>query len=560
MLPFHSIRARLFALAAALCAAGASVTSQQAAAVPPAANFTVFIRAVPVGSEQVSVQRSANGWTITGTGRIGRPVDLVTRKVEARYDADWKPLELTIDATRAGQVTTLHTTVSGTTATTEMTTGGAASEKRTDTIDAAAVLLPNLFFAPYEALAARLRSASGGSTLSAYIVPLGSMTVSVGEPAAEKIETVGRVIEARRTPITLATSTAPPLAAEIWSDESGRLLRVSVPAQALEVVREDIASVAARRIGVSRAGDEQVRIQANGFSLAGTVSKPAGAAGRPLRAVVLAGGSIVADRDETAFGIPLFGHLAGALADAGFLVLRYDKRGMGQSGGRPEAATVADYADDLRAAVKHMADRKDVDRRRVAVVGHSEGGAVGMIAASKDDRIAALVLVASPGLTGAEVNLAQLAHGLERSDRPEGEKQAALDLQKRIHKAVLTGDGWEGVSADVRRQADTAWFQSFLAFDPARLMRDIDQPLLIVQGLLDKQVEPVNADRLETLARTRRRGSVEVIRLPGINHLLVPATTGEVDEYGTLKERRVSPAVSNAIGAWLKKIFVVPSG
>lgn len=550
------MRARLAVIAAAVsCAAAVGAAAQQPA--PPTVTFTVFIRSVQVGSEQVSVERSAAGWSITGSGRIGAPIDLVTRKVEARYDADWKPQELTIDATTRGQLTTLHTIVTGTTAKSEMNTGGTAVEK-TDTIDPAALLLPNLSFAPYEALAARLRSASGGSALPAYIVPLGSMTVAVGESVSERIETVNGVIDARRTPITMSMATAPPLAAEIWSDPAGRLLRVSVPAQALEVVREDIAAVSSRRVTVSRAGDEQVRIQANGFSLAGTISRPAGAAGKPLPAVVLVGGSAATDRDETAFGIPIFGQLAGALADAGFLVLRYDKRGIGQSGGRPESATLTDYADDLRAAVKYITDRKDVDRRRVAVVGHSEGGSVSMIAASKDKRIAAAALLAAPGLTGAEVNLAQVVHGLDQSKRSDAEKTAAVDLQRRIQKAVLTGEGWEGLSPDIRRQADTAWFQSFLAFNPARLMRDVNQPLLIIQGLLDKQVDPVNADRLEALARSRKRGSVEVVKLTGINHLLVPAVTGEIDEYGTLKERRIAPAVGEAIARWLKKVLFVP--
>src|SRR4029077_2137917 len=125
-------------------------------------------------------------------------------------------------------------------------------------------------------------------------------------------------------------------------------------------------------------------------------------------AVALVGGSGVTDRDELVFGIPIFGQLADALADAGFIVLRYDKRGVGQSGGRPEAAVLSDYADDARAAIKFLADRKDVDPARIAMLGHSEGGSVAMIAASKEKRISALVLVATIGVTGAELNLAQV--------------------------------------------------------------------------------------------------------------------------------------------------------
>jgi len=85
-------------------------------------------------------------------------------------------------------------------------------------------------------------------------------------------------------------------------------------------------------------------------------------------------------------------------------------------------------------------------------------------------------------------------------------------------------------------------------------MSDIKQPILIVQGLLDTQVAPANADRLEQLAKARKRSApVDVVRVPGVNHLLVPAVTGEADEYATLTDRAVSPAVSGAIRDWLTK-------
>src|SRR5207342_3163416 len=114
------------------------------------------------------------------------------------------------------------------------------------------------------------------------------------------------------------------------------------------------------QVAISRPNDEQVRILANGFSLTGTVSKPAGAARGALPAVVVAGDSGPTDRDELVAGIPVLGQLAGALADAGFLVVRYDKRGIGQSGGRPESAGLLDYVEDARAAVKMLERRKDV--------------------------------------------------------------------------------------------------------------------------------------------------------------------------------------------------------
>ena len=125
------------------------------------------------------------------------------------------------------------------------------------------------------------------------------------------------------------------------------------------------------------------------------------------------------------------------------------------------------------------------------------------------------------------------------------EKQAKVDEQKKIHEAVITGKGLELLPPNVRRTVDNPEFQSILMSDPAKLMPQVRQPLLIVQGGLDTQVEPQNADLLEGLARKRKNApAVEIVKVPGVNHLLVPATTGEVSEYADLKDKHVSAAVT----------------
>jgi len=555
----HSIRGVATIATLALLAAQPSVdASEQQPIVAPALQeagaftFTTFLRGAPIGTEQVALTRIADGWTIAGTGRLGAPLDIVGRRVQVRYTADWRPIELTFDATVRGQAQTIRTTVQGTTATSTISTGGQTTEK-TDTIDAAAVLiLPGGFFSPYEALAARLRSAAPGTDIPIYSVPGVSFTGRVGESTPEQIQTTARVIAARRTRVTLALPGAP-VEITIWSDETGRMIRLSAPGQSLEVVREDIAAVSSRTVTISRPNDERVSIPSNGFSLAGTVSKPASAAGK-LPAVVLVGASGPTDRDGLAFGVPILGELAGAIADAGFLVVRYDKRGIGQSGGRWESAGLLDYAEDVRAAIKMLERRKDVDAKRIAVIGHSEGGTVALTAASKDKRIGAVAVLGAPGVTGADIVLAQQQRLLNRSALSAEDKQKRIDAQKRIHDAVISGKGLELLAPDVRRAVDNVEYQTLLVADPAKILTDVRQPLLIVQGDLDTQVEPPNADRLEALARARKNAKpVEVVKIPGVNHLLMPAATGEVDEYPTLKDKHVSPAVTQAIVTWLKK-------
>jgi pimeloyl-ACP methyl ester carboxylesterase len=542
----HSIRA----IALVAVAASVTVSAQQLPA-PAVAKFVVFLRTTQIGVDEVAVARGAGGWTISSSGSIGAPVDLVTRNLQIRYDPEWKPLELTIDGTLRGQIFGLHITVDGTTATSHVNNAGQALD-RADSITPDTVFLPNPFFAAFEAVSPRLMTAASGSMIPIYQSGVVATTLRVGESETDRIQTVSRLVLARRTHATLVAGTSE-LPVDIWGDESGRLLRISSPSQELEYVREDVASVSSRRVVISRPGDEQVLVPANGFNLAGTVSKATSPSPRNP-AIVLSARSGPLDRDETIAGIPIFGQLASALADAGFVVLRYDKRGIGQSGGRVESASLTDYAEDLRAAVKFLGARKDVDAKRIAVAGHREGGTAALIGAAKDSHIAALVLIGAPGHPGSEVVLAQQKHALDRSSLSDADKQARVDLQKQIHQAVITGKGWESLPPQIRRQVDTPEYQSILTFDPATVMPQVRQPILIVQGTLDTEVEPSIADRLESLARSRKRQApVELVKIPSLNHLFVAATTGDVAEYATLGGKEIAPALPATIVSWLRK-------
>jgi uncharacterized protein len=549
----HCIRALAVALALALpLASGAQQPPPKPAG---SATFRIFVRGTAVGTEDIAVVRDASGWTIVSSGRLNAPFDIVTRRLQLRYDADWRPLEMTLDATVRGQPQTMRTTISGGEARSEITVAGQpALVPFTVNAD---LLLPNPFFGPFEALTARLRTAAADTTLTALAPPQTVLTLRVGDSSHERIQSAARTIEATYTRLMLtpasAAGDAAPVETHVWADGNGRLLRVSVPSQGLEVVREDLASVSTRQVPISRSNDEPITVPSNGFTLAGTLSKPASTAAGRLPAVLLASGNGITDRDEVVAGIPIFGELAGAIADGGFIVLRYDPRGVGQSGGRPEAAALTDYADDARAAVKFLAGRKDVDPKHVAVVGYGEAGPVAMLAA-KDKRISAVVLIATLGETGADMNLDQVRHALDRTNRSAADKQTTIDLQKRIQEAVLSGTGWDQL-APYRKQADTPWFQSFLAFDPAKVVPDLRQPLLIVQGGLDTQTAPDNADRLQALAAKRKGAPApQLVKIPDVNHLLATARTGESDEYESLPDKHVSPEVPRAIVAWLKAL------
>ena len=550
----------LLALLAAVTWSAPALAQTRPPPEPLDATFNVFVRATLVGFERVRVEQTATGWTISSIGELSPPLDVLNRRFELRYDSEWRPLELSIDATVKGQPYSLQTTFRGGSATSELRQG---SERTTQTaaVSAETVVLPNDFFAAYEALTRRLAGLAAGAELPVYVAPLGEVIARLNSFSDDQIQTAVDVIDVRRYQLTFLDPGLP-FETELWADADHRLLRVSVPAASLDIARQDVISAGSRLLSERHPGDEEVRVAASGFSLAATITKPVGQAppvAGPWPAVLLVPGSGSVDRDEDVFGIPIFGQIAGALADAGFLVARYDKRGVGLSGGRAESAALEDYADDVRTMVRYLDKRPDVDRQRIVAVGHSEGGWVALLAASKENKIAGLALVATPSIVGAELVLEQQRRALDRTVDSLVERHAKIDLQRKIHQAVISGEGWDDIPADLRRQADTPWFRSFLTFDPADVMRKVRQPVIIVQGELDRQVPPYHADQLIELARARNRDvSADGVSLDGINHLLVPATTGEADEYARLAGETVSPELVSAIIDWLSRTLPAP--
>ena len=127
------------------------------------------------------------------------------------------------------------------------------------------------------------------------------------------------------------------------------------------------------------------------------------------------------------------------------------------------------------------------------------------------------------------------------------ERRKREALQKQIIAAVQSSKGLTDLPTDIRRQADTPWFQSVLNFSPARVLKDVRQPLLILHAGLDHEVEPADADRLAQIAQKESDSpSVELLIVKGVNHLIVPAVTGEVEGYGALTDRNVSADVVSA--------------
>ncbi|HEY2013385.1 MAG TPA: alpha/beta fold hydrolase [Bryobacteraceae bacterium] len=255
----------------------------------------------------------------------------------------------------------------------------------------------------------------------------------------------------------------------------------------------------------------------SGIKLAGTLTEPKGAG--PFAAAILITGSGPQDRDETLFEHKPFWVIADYLTRRGIAVLRVDDRGTGKSTGNSSRATLDDMADDVLAGVEHLKGRKEIDGRRIGVIGHSEGGIVGPAAAVRSGSIAFVVMLAGTGVDGEHLVYRQA----ELINRAAGASDAAVAKNRAVQEMIIDAlrsesdeqaalakmrAGWaqmKAASSEAERQqmglGDAAMegqfqamlspeMRSFLFFDPAPVLRKLKAPVLALNGSRDLQVPP----------------------------------------------------------------------
>jgi hypothetical protein len=278
------------------------------------------------------------------------------------------------------------------------------------------------------------------------------------------------------------------------------------------------------------------------FSLGCTLTIPT--TGRaPFSAAVTITGSGLQDRDENIWQIlPAFRpfrQVAERLARVGIAVLRCDDRSLGASTGDVSRVTSADFAGDARAQLEWLRARADIAGDRLALIGHSEGGIIAPMVAAEDSRLAAAVLMAGTAKNGVLVVNDQIAWLIQSAPGISEEYRARM-----IAEQVAA---WERDSTSAN-----AWWRWFRAYDPLSTARRVRQPVLILQGALDRQVSAGQADSLGAAIRAGGNRDVTVHVFPGLNHLFVPSPTdGSPSEYASLSDAAVDREVLDVMAAWL---------
>jgi len=320
-----------------------------------------------------------------------------------------------------------------------------------------------------------------------------------------------------------------------------------------------------------------------GIRLAGMLTLPSGRGPHP--AVVLISGSGAQDRDESIAGHRPFLVLADFLTRCGFAVLRTDDRGIGASTGRVIDARLEDLADDVHGALTFLRSLPEIDAGRLGVIGHSEGGYVASLVATRDTALRAVVLLAGPAVSGRSLLLAQHsallraagdAPPLVRVDssmlhaifnvidrRPSvGELASMVDSAISRWLRELSPDDRRLATAQLQQRSaaqdsasivlwNSVWFRSFYFHDPSRTLGRIQTPVLALFGERDLQVPAQqSADAIRRLFASERSALLTTRIMPELNHLMQPAATGLLAEYRRI-DTTIAPAVLDAIASWM---------
>ena len=315
------------------------------------------------------------------------------------------------------------------------------------------------------------------------------------------------------------------------------------------------------------------------INLAGTLSIPTKEGVFP--AVILISGSGAQNRDEELLGHKPFLVIADYLTKNGIAVLRFDDRGTASSKGNFKTATTLDFATDVEAALEFLKTRKEIDQKKIGLIGHSEGGIIAPMVANKSKNVSFIILLAGTGIPGDELLLLQQeligsASGISEVDlkkskiantevfgmvkKATNSDQMKKDITELITKSIKADskdkipDGiTESDFIDMQvSQITSPWMQFFIKYNPALALEKVKCPVLALNGDKDMQVpSKVNLDAIKKALTKGGNKKVTIKELPNLNHLFQECKTGSPQEYSEI-EQTFSPLALTEILNWIQ--------
>lgn len=308
-----------------------------------------------------------------------------------------------------------------------------------------------------------------------------------------------------------------------------------------------------------------------GVTLSGTLTMPLGEG--PFPAVVLITPDGAQDRDAAQFGHHPQAVIADALTQAGIAVLRFDDRGVGGSSGLFDSTDTNGYARDAAGAFAFLAARKDIDPKRIAMMGRNNGAAIAAKAGLAKGA-AAYVLWSAPGEAGRASAERQMAQGMREGGTDEETIAERIALQNRVFDIIVANPGMSQADLNAQlialireeagmlsmfvsdatllsmiRRTTTPWFKHYIGYDPREDFAKIAAPVLLVYGEKDAANPPDRAGEAVKTAMAGN-GAVQLTVVPGVNAALA-SPMADPDATAWSREETVAPAALSQLTLWL---------
>jgi len=501
------------------------------------------------GWEEFTITAMApGGFQVSGQGEINRGGQLIAMVHTAALAANRGPGHYRLSATIGGVTQRIEAWREGDTvrmrasAGDQEHTGNAAADART-------LLLDNLVVSHFQILLDRYLAEPADARDGdwTFIVPQ-ALTAVRGRitPGADGSGTLdGQPVSVRRLTLEVGGQLV-----ELEATADGRLLRAAVPVQRVELVRDGYGTAAVPPSAPPPCEEREIEIASGEFHLPGTLCVPPRGDAVPI--VVLVHGSGPNDRDETIGPNKPFRDIAHGLAAAGIATLRYDKRTFAHRG-RLAAATLTveeEVIADAVAAVQLARTQRGLDPARTYLLGHSLGGTLGpLIAERLGDELRGLILLAPSARPLDSVIVEQTAFRMRTANQPDSVIAAQAAELERGFTRVRSG---EAPDSEMVFGASARYWRDLFARRPLEVLRQLDRPVLVLQGGKDYQVTRADYERVEAALAGKPPARARLLWFPELNHLFMRvdgASTGA--EYG--KAGTVDASVVESIVAWVRQ-------
>lgn len=301
---------------------------------------------------------------------------------------------------------------------------------------------------------------------------------------------------------------------------------------------------------------EEVTFQNGNVILSGTLLLPL--TGGRYPAVVFQHGSGPEGRFATRF-------LAERFASQGIAALIYDKRGVGKSTGDWKQSDFVDLADDAIAGIHLLQRRADINPKSIGIYGHSQGGSISPLIASRSTDVAFVIAAAAFGTIQYKQDFYRVRNGIQDAGFSDEETESAIAFYSLWLNAVRSGKGWDLVEATLPKVQNEKWFgwveppprdswvwkwyPPVADYDPLPYWQKVRVPVLLVYGQRDRNTDAAvsiqNIDRALTAAGNR---DYTIIELPRAAHdLTISAQPGQSFEW-----RRDAPGYVDLLIAWTR--------